>query len=94
MGKGIQFYLQNVNLNDYLDEKHSIHLIENEHSKVDFNRVVSKILGIHVNITLPRKNSVYSEKNDFIPEKYKNNVRQMLREEYRAYYDLKLKYKN
>ena len=83
MEMGIQYFLKDVNLDDYVDEHHKIHVIETVRLDVDFNRAVSNILGIRVNITLPRDHSFYFEKGDFIPE---------LREEYRTYHDLRKKY--
>ena len=89
MGKGIQYYLQKVDL-DAFEER--LHVIQNEHLGDDFNRAVSDILNRKVNVTLPRINSVYKEKNDSIPERFRDNVREMLHENYVVYEQVKRKY--
>jgi len=94
MGMGYRYYLQNVDLDDYVDADHKIHIIDSERMNEDFNEAVSFILKVRVNITLPQTHSKYPQKNDSIPEKYFYNVKELLREEYRMYEELKRKYGN
>ena len=89
MGMGYRYYLQNVDLDQYRDH---LHVVEQEQLGDDFNRAISHILGFAVNITLPIVHSEYPQKDDFIPARYHGNVKEMLREEYAFYEEIKEKY--
>ena len=74
MGMGLRYYLQAVDLDKFKD---NVHVIQQERLADDFNRVVSDILNLTVDITLSREHNQYPQKNDSIPQRY-GNVQKIL----------------
>ena len=89
MGMGIEYYLQDIVLDNY---RENVHVIQNERLADDFNDAISDILGIRVNITMPREHSQYPGSEDFLPLEYHANVKQLLERNYEVYNEIKRNY--
>jgi|AntAceMinimDraft_5_1070358.scaffolds.fasta_scaffold05194_3 hypothetical protein len=84
LGMGLQYYTENF------DYQHvPMYITQAESLQDDFDRAVSHLLGVDVSFPLQHANADYAEKDDWIPEEFKANVRQLLQGEYVVYDKIK-----